>query len=55
MEINVTELRKEGRPLWMTHLGHESLAELLGGGGDVWTDRLHPEWERDSGHEVVEE
>jgi hypothetical protein len=40
MELNVNELRKQRRPLWMTSFGHESLADLLGGGGDIWTDRL---------------
>ncbi len=51
MDINIDELRKEGRPLWMTNLGHESYAELLGAGGDIDFDRLHPEWMRDFGEE----
>lgn len=51
LEINVSELRKQGRLLWMTDFDHESYAELVGGGGDIWSDRLHPEWERDFGTE----
>jgi hypothetical protein len=33
MELNIEALRKERRPLWMTGLGVESPADLLGGGG----------------------
>lgn len=54
-EINISELRKERRPLWMTHFGHESFADMLGGGGDVWRDRVHPEWMRDFGEETKDE
>lgn len=54
-ELKIEELRKEGRPLWMTNFGHESYADMLGGGGDIWTDRLHPEWLRDYGAEIEEE
>lgn len=50
-EINISELRKTGRPLWMTSFGHESFADMLGGGGDIYGDRLHPEWMRDFGSE----
>lgn len=46
------EFREKGRSLWMTHLGVENQADLLGGGGDEHRDRLHPEWFRDSGVEV---
>ncbi len=53
-ELNISELRKQGRPLWMTHLGQESFADMLGGGGDINFDRLHPEWLRDFGSEVEE-
>lgn len=53
--INFEELRKTGRPLWMTHYGVESFADFLGGGGDIWTDRLYGEWERNYGEEVSEE
>lgn len=52
MEINVSELREKRRPLWMTHLSVESYADLVGGGGDIHTDRLHPEWMRDAGVEI---
>lgn len=51
--INLEELRKTGRPLWMTNYGVESYADFLGGGGDIWTDRLYGEWERDYGEEVT--
>jgi len=53
--IDIEQLRKEGRPLWMTPFGHESYADMLGGGGDVWSDRLHPEWNRDFGREEKQE
>lgn len=52
--INLEELRKQKRPLWMTSFGHESYADMLGGGGDVFSDRLHPEWARDFGDEIEE-
>lgn len=51
MEVNISELRKEGRPLWMTYLGEESFAGLLGGGGDIYLDRLSPDWDRFEGVE----
>ncbi|NLI82919.1 MAG: hypothetical protein GX443_14685 [Deltaproteobacteria bacterium] len=54
MEINISELRAKRRPLWMTHMDVESYADLLGGGGDIHYDRLHPEWMRDAGVEVEE-
>lgn len=38
--------RKFGRPSWMTPYGHE-------GFGDVFFDRLWPEWQRDMGDEWV--
>ena len=38
--------RKSGRPWWMTTFGREPL-------GDVYFDRLYPEWRRDSGEEVT--
>ncbi|MFZ0930112.1 MAG: hypothetical protein WAN11_16015 [Syntrophobacteraceae bacterium] len=55
IEINVTELRKQRRPLWMSNFMHDSYADLMGGGGDIYSDRLHPEWERDAGIEVEEQ
>jgi hypothetical protein len=51
MEYNIEELRKERRPLWMTGLGIESSADLLGGGGDIHTDRLSVDWDRSIGEE----
>lgn len=51
MEISIDALRKEGRPLWMTEFAHECYAELVGGGGDVYSDRFYPEWMRDFGAE----
>lgn len=54
MELDITELRKQRRPLWMTNFDHENYADLLGGGGDVYSDRLHPEWMRDYGGEPDE-
>jgi HSP20 family protein len=53
MEVNISEMRKRRRPLWMTHFGVESMADMLGGGGDLWTDRLSSEWAREYGQEFV--
>ena len=53
MEINLTELREQRRPLWMTNFGVGSFAEFLGDGGDIHTDRLWPEWERFGGEELI--
>lgn len=55
MELKIDELRKEGRPLWMTDLGVESVADLIGGGGDIHSDRLAVEWGREMGAELHEE
>ncbi len=56
MEFNLTELRKKRRPLWMTQLGADSLADIMiGGGGDIWMDRLWPEWTREYGSEFTPE
>jgi HSP20 family protein len=38
--------KKAGRPWWMTTFGREPL-------GDVFFDRLYPDWRRDSGEEVT--
>jgi len=51
MELNIEELRKEVMPLRMTGLGVESVADLLGGGGDVHTDHLAVGWGRSLGEE----
>ncbi len=56
MELNIEELRKERRPLWMTDLGVETMADsLIGGGGDIYTDRLSVDSDRLIGGEVEEE
>lgn len=52
--INIAELRKKRRPLWMSDFNNESYADLLGGGGDIYSDRLYPEWLRDYGDEWKE-
>jgi hypothetical protein len=49
MEVNITELRSQRRPLWMSHFGFENCADLLGGGGDIWFDRVPPEGQRSPG------
>ncbi len=55
MELKIDDLRKERRPLWMTDLGVESMADLVGGGGDIHSDRLAVDWGRETGQEVTEE
>ena len=56
MEFNIEELRKEKRPLWMTDLGVETMADsLVGGGGDIHTDRLSVDSDRMTGEEVEKE
>lgn len=55
MELSITELRKQRRPLWMSDLDTDDYADFLGGGGDIYTDRLPPAWERHSGSELAEE
>ena len=55
MELNITELRKQRRPLWMSDLDMDDYADFLGGGGDIYTDRLPTMWERHSGMELSEE
>ena len=55
MELDITKLREERRPLWMSSFGIDSFAEMLGGGGDIYTDRLPLEWARNAGEEIVEE
>lgn len=54
MEINISELRRQKRPLWMTDLGVESSADLLGGGGDLFMDRLPVDTYRGLGMELAE-
>lgn len=55
INLNISELKKQKRPLFMTELGIDSYADMLGGGGDVWTDRLPTEWPRVTGQELTEE
>ena len=54
MEFNIEELRKERRPLWMTGFGFESAADMLGGGGDLYTDRLAVDFDRFAGEEAAD-
>jgi hypothetical protein len=53
MEINISELRKQRRPLWMSEFDEESSADILGGGGDLFSDRVPAEWARDTGEEIL--
>ena len=53
-ELNITELRKRKRPLWMSDLGIDNYADILGGGGDIYTDRLPPAFARHEGMELSE-
>jgi hypothetical protein len=56
MDFKIEELRKERRPLWMTDLGVETMADfLVGGGGDIHTDRLSIDTDRMTGEEVGKE
>jgi hypothetical protein len=56
MEFNIEELRKEKRPLWMTDLGVETMADsLVGRGGDIRTDRLSVDGDRLTGEEAEKE
>jgi len=54
-ELNITELRKQRRPLWMSDLDVEDYADFIGGGGDIFTDRLPPAFPRNEGMELNEE
>ncbi len=53
-ELNITELRRQKRPLWMSDLGIDNYADIVGGGGDIWWDRLPPAWPRHEGMELTE-
>jgi hypothetical protein len=56
MVFKIEELRKAKRPLWMTDLGVETMAEfLIGGGGDIRTDRLSIDSDCMTGKEVEKE
>ena len=54
-ELNITELRKQRRPLWMSDLAIEDYSDFVGGGGDIFTDRLPPAWPRNIGAELTEQ
>jgi hypothetical protein len=54
-ELNITELRRQKRPLWMSFLDIENYADYLGGGGDIYTDRLPPAFARHEGMELTQE
>jgi hypothetical protein len=54
-ELNITELRRQKRPLWMSDLGIDDYADILGGGGDIYADRLPPAIARHQGMELSEE
>jgi HSP20 family protein len=43
--MDVTLAKRSGRPWWMTPFGREPL-------GDIFFDRLWPEWKRDMGEEL---
>ena len=55
VELDITALRQQGRPLWMSPLGIESYADMLGGGGDLYVDRLPLEWARSTGEEMEDD
>ena len=44
--MDVTLAKRSGRPWWMTTFGREPL-------GDIFFDRLWPEWKRDMGEEII--
>ena len=52
MELSITELRAQRRPLWMSYFAAENFADLVGGGGEIWFDRLPLRWESGEGHEI---
>jgi len=54
-KLNITELRKQKRPLWMSDLGIDNYADILGGGGDIYNDRLPPAFARFEGMEFSED
>ena len=54
MELDISDLRKQKRPLWMSELDLEANADMLGGGGDLYTDRLPLDWPRGGGEESAD-
>jgi hypothetical protein len=55
MELDITKLREERRPLFMSSLGVDHPADMIGGGGDIWSDRVVPEYPRFTGEELSED
>ncbi len=55
MEINISDLRHQRRPVWMTEFDGECGAAIAGGGGDIDTNRLPLDGARDSGEEVADD
>ncbi|MFP5212870.1 MAG: hypothetical protein ACLGPL_05775, partial [Acidobacteriota bacterium] len=49
---DTTKLREQRRPLWMSSLGIDHPADMIGGGGDIWADRLVPEYPRFYGQDL---
>jgi len=54
-KLDITELRKQKRPLWMSDLGIDNYADILGDGGDIYFDRLPPAFPRYEGMELSDE
>jgi hypothetical protein len=52
VSLDLTKLREQRRPLWMSPLGITSFAEMIGAGGDIYSDRLTPDWPRFNGDEL---
>jgi hypothetical protein len=55
MKIDISELRRQKRPLWMSEFDEDAGADILGGGGDIYTDRLPLDWGVLSGEESAED
>lgn len=51
--VDITKLREQRRPMWMSSFGMDHPADMVGGGGDIYTDRLAPEWLRNYGQELA--
>lgn len=54
MELDITKLREKRRPLFMSNLGVDHPADMIGG-GDIWTDRVVPEYPGFTGEELSED
>lgn len=55
MELDIMKLREQRRPLWMSYIGIDNYADMLGGGGDIWLDRVALEWARHTGEELTDD